>query len=291
MTSPRPRWTGEDGFTLVELIVAMGITLILIFAALLAFDNFNSGVASSSRRTEAEDTARRSVSRIVSVLRDAGAPPPASGAQPETVISAGGNDLVFRTTAWPGESATGASGTHVARICVDGATGKLWFDGLRAGTVGSPSPGGACPSTSPGWTHVELASGVVNSAAEPVFRYGSGSPVRAVGISLRLEGGTAARTRPLALHSGSAMRGALAPRVTPGDITVGPCQSGRALLTLNASGGGETLRGVTLSASGAITAGGNSILVTATSASTEVAVTVTNALGLQTLLFKEVSCP
>lgn len=281
----------EGGFTLVELVVAMTIMLVLIFAALLALDTFNRGAASTSRQAGAEDASRRAVGRVVAVLRNAGAPAPLAGAQPQTVLRALGNDLVVRSTAWPGESGVGASATHLARLCLDESSRTLWFDGLRAGVSGPSDPGGACPSTASGWTHQALATDVVNDAGEPIFRYGATSPVRSVGVSLRLEGGTAQTPRPLVLHSGSALRGALAPQVDDGDVVVGPCEAGKALLTLDAAAGGETTDGVKLDAAGAIAVGPGKILVDATSAPTEVALTVTNVAGLQTLLLKQVSCP
>lgn len=284
------RLAGEDGFTLVELLCAMTIMLILIFGALMAFDSFNRGAASANRMTDAQDRARRDVNRIVGVLRNAGAPTPVTGAQPATVLRATGTDIVFRSTSWPGESATDPVGTHVARLCVDTSTRTLWFDGMRAGVGGSSDPGTACPSTEPGWAHQPMATGVTNDAANPVFRYGSTSPVRSVGVSLRLESGTVADSRTLQVHSGSALRGALAPQVSASDIVVGECEAGRALLTLGATGG-EGTGGARLHATGAITVGPGQILVDATTSPVDVALTVTNVLGLQTLLFKRVSCP
>ncbi len=291
MTShPRHPLRCEDGFSLAELVVAMTLSLIVLFAVLGAFDAFNSGVAANNRLTAAEDTARREVATMVRILRDAGAPAPASGSQPTTVVQAGANDIVFLSTSWPGESGTGATGNHVERLCVDTATRTLWFNGLRAGTAGSASPGSACPSQASGWTSRLIARDVVNTAAQPIFRYGSSSPVRTVSISLRLEGGTAATSRPLELRSGSALRGALAPQVGPDDVTVGPCEAGKALLTLNLAAGGTSTNGAKVTASNAVTVGPGKILVDATSTPATVALTVTNVLGLQTVVLKSVSC-
>jgi|GEM_PF-6333600 len=283
------RLRDEAGFTLIELLVAMTITLILLFAALLAFDSFNRGAASTQRRTNAEDAGRRTINRVVGLLRNAGAPTPASGAQPATVITALGNDIVLRTTAWPGESDLD-NGTHIGRLCLDTATRTLWFDGIRNGAVGPTTPGASCPSTAAGWTHQSIATDIVNTAANPVFRYGSTTPVRSVGITLRTEGGTVNTSHPQVVYSGGALRGALAPQVTKDDITNGGCESGKALLTLNAGAGGTTTDGAKLSATNAIVVGPAKILVDATSSPVDVAITVTNALGLQTLLIKQVSC-
>jgi prepilin-type N-terminal cleavage/methylation domain-containing protein len=281
----------EHGFTLVELQVSMVIMLVIAFAALAGLEAFTSGAARTTALTVAEDAARRDLERIVGVLRDAGAPPPVSGAQPATVIQSLPNDLVFRSSTWPGESGVGQTGTHTARLCLDTATHTLWFDGLRAGTAGPTTPGAACPSAASGWTHLSMATNVINSAADPVFQYGSATAVRSVGVSLRLEGGTVSKSRPLVLRSGGALRGALAPQVTAADIVKSACEGGKALLTFALGAVGTSTEGAKLSAPNATTAGTGKILVPAGSSPVDVPITITNVLGLQTLLTKQVSCP
>jgi hypothetical protein len=207
-----------------------------------------------------------------------------------TIISASANDLVFRSSSWPGESGVGVTGTHVVRLCLETATRTLWFDGIHVGTAGPTTPGAACPSTATGWTHRPMATNVLNSAAQPVFRYDSGTPVRSVGLSLRLEGGTSAASRPLALLSGGVLRGALAPQVTATDITVGACEAGKALLTLAAAAGGASADGARISATNALQTGPGQILIPATTTPVDVPLTITNVLGLQTLLIKQVKC-
>ena len=290
MTRPRlhaRRLRDERGFTVVELMTAMTIMLLIAFAGLTAFEAFDRGAARNSRLTDAEDNSRRNVATMVRILRDAGAPAPTSGPAPASVLRASGNDLVFRSTSWPGESGTGATGTHLERLCLNSATRTVYFDGLRAGTNGSQDPGTACPSTAAGWTNSVIARNVVNTAALPLFRLGS-SPVRSVGIQLRTDTGGIYTARSLSLHSGGTLRGALPPQVTEDQVEVdcdedGP---GKALLSLDAAGDYE------LTTTGAIQVGPAQVLVdVAASATAQVALTVTNPLGLQTLLFKDVTCP
>lgn len=279
----------ERGFTLVELMTAMTIGLLIAFATLTAFDAFNRGAAANNRVTDAEDRGRRDVMNMVQILRDAGAPAPVTGTIPATLVRAGVNDVVFKSTSWPGESATGlvGSATHVERLCLDTTTKSVWFEGLRSGTAGPTDPGAACPSTASGWTRSKMATGVTNTDALPLFRIG-GTPVRSIGIQLRTEHGTFTASKSLALHSGSTMRGALPPQVTAGNIdyTCNFDGSGKALISL--TGDADLELGVT----GSISLAANQVLVAVTSGvTTQVAVTVTNALGLQTLLFKDVTCP
>lgn len=283
------RLASEDGFTLTELLVAMTVSVVVLLATLGTLDAFNSGVAENNRLTDAADAARRDVAAVVGVLRDAGAPAPVSGSQPTTVLQAGANDLVFLSRAWPGESGVGATANHVERYCLDTATKTLWFNGLKAGTSGSATPGSACPSTAAGWTSQVAARNVLNTAADPIFVYGS-APLRSVSLNLRLQSGTAVKSRPLELRSGGTLRGALAPQLGAGDITVGPCNSGRTLLTLNLGAAGASGNGVKVSAPNGIPVGPGKILVPATSTPQNVPLTITNLLGLQTLLTKSVSC-
>jgi type II secretory pathway pseudopilin PulG len=280
----------EDGFSLTELLVAMTVSIIVLLATLGALDAFNNGVAVNNRLTDSADTARREVAEMVRVLRDGGAPTPVSGAQPTTVVQAGANDLVFLSRSWPGESATGTGSNHVERYCVNTTTRTLWFDGLKAGTSGSAQPGAACPSTASGWTSRAIATNVLNSVADPVFVYGAGNPVRSVAIKVRLEGGTALKPRPIELRSGATLRGALAPQLSATDIVVGPCDGGKALLSLGLGAGGPTANGARLSAPNGVPAGAGQVLVPATSTPANIVLTITNLLGLQTLLTKSVSC-
>jgi type II secretory pathway pseudopilin PulG len=291
MTTRLPRrHAAEDGFTLIEVLVAMTVSIIVLLATLGALDAFNSGVAANNRLTDATDQARRQVATMVSVLRDAGAPTPVTGSAPATVVQAGVNDIVFLSTSWPGDSGTGVSSNHVERYCLDTTARKVWFNGLKSGTAGSATPGAACPSTASGWTSSLVASNVLNSAADPLFVYGSTNPVRSVSINLRLEGGTTLKSRPLTLRSGATLRGALAPQVSASDITVGACQGGKALLSLNIGALDASANGAKMTAPNSIPIGVGQILVAATGTPANIAITITNLLGLQTLLTKSVSC-
>ncbi|MGI9096908.1 MAG: PulJ/GspJ family protein [Solirubrobacteraceae bacterium] len=282
-----PRHGDERGFTLVELLVAMTIGLIVSFAALSVFDGFNRGIASNHRLTDAQDSARREVAQMVGILRDSGAPAPKAAAQPLSIVSAAANDVVFRSVSWPGESTTGTTaGTyHTQRLCLDAAAKTVWFDGIRAGASGPTTPGSACPSAATGWTHTPMARNVVNTTALPLFRIGT-SPVRSIGLSLRLEGGTIASSRPLELNSGGTVRGGVAPQVTAGDVTV-TCNSegsGRSLLTLNLAPGSK------LTSTVASTVAGAGKLLLGSGVSGTISLTITDVLGLQTLVSKAVSC-
>lgn len=284
-----PRVRDERGFTLVELLVAMSVGLVILFATLTAFEAFNRGTESNSRLTDAEDRSRRDVSNIVRILRDAGAPAPISGTGPRTFERVLANDIIFRSTSWPGESAVGITGTHIERLCLDTASHTVYFEGRRSGVTGPSDPGEPCPSTGvAGWTSSPLAQSVTNTAELPLFRLPSGT-VRSIGVQLRSERGTTVQSRTLPLSSGASPRGVLAPQLGPGDVAV-TCNadgSGKPLLTLTG-----TTPNLNVQATGGLTLGPGKVLLNLTGSFTQtVTLTITNALGLQTLLIKEVSCP
>jgi prepilin-type N-terminal cleavage/methylation domain-containing protein len=289
----------QAGFTLVEMLVAMTLTLLIASAALGAFEAFDRGVASSSRLTDAQDTARRELGVMVHTLREAGTPARDDGVLPIAVTRTHDTDIVFRSRAWPGAADTGSSADHLQRYCLNTATKILWFDAKHANTIGDSDPGTACPSTANGWTrHRVVARNVINAAdsAKRLFAYTSrGGQVRSVQISLRLDGGSVASSRELRLASGASVRGALGPQVTEGDVSGPTCaEPGRALLSLNV--GGDPLsvieQPVQGGAQASIPVGPGKILVAADSETRTVRLVVTDPLGLQTVLFKTVSpCP
>lgn len=285
MRSARHR--NQRGFTSVEMLVSMSIGLIVAIATLTVFDGFNRGITGSNRLTVAQDSSRRDVSKMVRILRDAGTPAPRAGEQTPTIISADANAVVFRSTSWPDESGNGpAVGTyHTQRLCLDTATQTVWFEGIRA--PATTLPGAACPSTI--WTErTPIARKVVNTASQPLFKIGT-SPVRSIGIALRVEGGTTAKSRPLELSSGGTLRGALAPQVTAADVSV-TCSfetTTRPLLTLNVAG----LK-LETAATGpqATSIDSGKLLFAAGSLSSTITLIVTNVLGLTTTILKAVNC-
>lgn len=275
----------ERGFSLPELMIAMTIGLLIAMTMLTVFEAFDRGIDTNSKLTDAEDNGRRDVSTMVRILRDAGAPSPTTGGTANAVIRATDNDVVVRSTSWPGESAT-SSGTNIQRLCLDTTTKTVWFDGRRSTSMGPEDPGTSCPSTAAGWEHSAVATKVANSAELPLFRIGA-SPVRSISIRLRTDSSTTRATSALALGSGGTMRGALPPSVTQDDIDV-TCNydgTGKPMLSL----GADTKLKLLPTATSAITLGPGKILLSTVTSGT-VALAVTNAAGLQTLLFKDITC-
>lgn len=207
------RLRGEQGVTLVEMLVGMTLSLVILGATLLTFESFLRGSETNNRFTQAEDSARSRVDRMVGALRNAG------GGAGSAVLRAGDYDMVVNTDHPGFGQPNGTPGT--ARYCLDATTGRLWF-----GWIAAPNtiPGSACPSS--GWINVRiLDSGVQNQArGRPLFAYSSATPasVRSARVDLYVATSGAKATH---LQSGVFFRSLMeaAPVIAPEDTPTATC--------------------------------------------------------------------
>ena len=167
----------EQGFTLVELLVAMVLMTIVLGGVLTTFDGFNSNQQKTTQRAEAQEGARMSIGRLTRDMRNAvSAGPPVA----ESVERAQPDDLIFQTVGTAAPGVGNPSGKIRVRYCLnaaDPANARL----VRQQQVfpGAPTalPGGtACPGPAgDGWTTTQvLADKVTNrrgGANRPLFAY------------------------------------------------------------------------------------------------------------------------
>ena len=83
----------QDGFTLVELLVAMAASLVVFGATLSILDSYLHQSAAATKRFDAQDQARIAVDRIVRDLRNVSSPL----RTPKLLERATPYDLVFQT--------------------------------------------------------------------------------------------------------------------------------------------------------------------------------------------------
>lgn len=102
----------DDGFTLVELLVAMVISLIVFGATLTILDVYLRQSAAATKRLDAQDRARLAVDRIVHDLRNVASPL----TTPKLLERATPYDLVFQTIGTP--SGSNVSGIERVRYCI-----------------------------------------------------------------------------------------------------------------------------------------------------------------------------
>jgi len=182
----------QDGFTLVELLVAMVASLVVFSATLTVLDSYLRQSSAATKRLDAQDQARLAVDRIVRDLRNVSSPL----TTPKLLERATRYDLVFQTIGTP--SGRNVSGIQRLRYCVpqDSISGSASEERLIAQTqtwttstpaanpwTSDPSQTIACPDLTfapaagqP--VSTVLAQSVMNryqqTSSYPVFSYNNG---------------------------------------------------------------------------------------------------------------------
>jgi prepilin-type N-terminal cleavage/methylation domain-containing protein len=188
----------QDGFTLVELLVAMTISLIVFGATLTILESYLRQSSAAAKRLDAQDQARLAVDRIVRDLRNVSSPL----TTPKLLERATPYDVVFQTIGTP--SGANVSGIQRVRYCVpqDTSAGsasqetliaqtQTWTTSSPADNPWTPDPSQtiACPDLTfapaagqP--VHTVLAQSVMNryqqTSGSPVFSFNNGLDANSV---------------------------------------------------------------------------------------------------------------
>ncbi|MEO6713895.1 MAG: prepilin-type N-terminal cleavage/methylation domain-containing protein [Mycobacteriales bacterium] len=269
--------SGEDGFTLVELLVAMALSTIVLLATLQSLDVFSSNAAQQTRVTDANEQVRSSMDRTVADLRGA-----------SVVLQATANDLVYSVS----QSSTT---TSVRRLCV--FSGDLY--GSASTVASSPPP--TAPATACGTAMTRLAS--LRAGSSTAFTYDGASSVstalaknvKNIGLKLSLDTSGGGRIGASTLEASAARRAAVPLPITDADVNTG-CDpvTLKPLLSLDAGIPNVAGLTVTYTATGGVTTapviGTTVVPITLPAGVTTVVATITDALGLTTTVQKDVTC-
>lgn len=143
----------EDGFSLIEILVAMSLGLVVLTATMSILIIYIHGSTASTERTSAQDYARSTIDLIAQQLRNIASPL----TSPKLIERANSYDLVFQTIGTPSSSNT--TGAERVRYCVPNDTGsgkasleEMYSQTQTWTTSTAPSiPWGSssCPDTSP----------------------------------------------------------------------------------------------------------------------------------------------
>jgi type II secretory pathway pseudopilin PulG len=145
----------EDGFTLVELLIAASMMIVVMGAAFGALQSFEQTSSRNTKQNDAQDQARNAVDLIVKRLRNDASPTPGS---PQAIDRATPTDLIFQTVD-PADPPAGSQNSHNimrVRYCLDASTPaneRLYIQEQRWQTPVAPDPPAAttCPETSGAW--------------------------------------------------------------------------------------------------------------------------------------------
>lgn len=261
----------EDGFTLAELIVAMGISLVVLFATLQSFDVFASNAAQQTRATDANDRVRAVMDDTVRDLRGA-----------SSIVVAEASNLIYAVPHSGGLVRT-------ERICVSSVDSDLY--GFT--TVAASSPAAPYPDCNAGTRLARLKStastaftydGLDSAPASPV-------PVKNVGLTFSLDSSGGGKLGSSTLRASAARRSSTPLPVTDGDLDA-TCNELGALLSLSASVADLGPLTVVYESDGGVElgTGDEDSTVQIPPGITKVVARVTNALGLTNIVEKDVEC-
>jgi prepilin-type N-terminal cleavage/methylation domain-containing protein len=178
----------QKGFTLVELLVAMAISLIIFAATLSALNVFSGDSTKMTQRNDAQNQARLATDRIVAQLRNIASPI----TTPKLLERATDYDIVFETVGAPCTTTgcTNTAGTERVRYCIppdtnpgSAATEAMFgqtqtWNNSDPGNPWDPGVSVACPD--PHYPSVIVAGAVTNrlsgraGGSVPAFTYNGG---------------------------------------------------------------------------------------------------------------------
>ncbi len=194
----------DDGFSLVELLIAASLMIVVLFATLGVMDAFVKVNANTTKLVESVDTARNAMGRLTRDLRDATAATTTAVPDDNVITRAESHDLVMRRINPFGASSTGnVTGAHTVRWCMHPNKDKdVLYRQVAAGVV---VPKNTCPDKDM-QTSVEAKD--VANLARPVFTYDSTvlEDITSVKTFLALDRDPARKPAEATLESGVFLR-------------------------------------------------------------------------------------
>jgi type II secretory pathway pseudopilin PulG len=169
------RLRDQDGFSLVEMLLASSLMIVVLAATLGVFEQFITTSSRNTKQNDAQDTARFAMDQVARQLRNLALPTPQS---PNSIDVASSYDLVFKTA---------DPGRRRVRYCLQTSSpystsnGALWLE-TQTGVAGGADPAltsamtASCPApTGAGsWASKRLVSANVtnrNGADRPIFQF------------------------------------------------------------------------------------------------------------------------
>jgi prepilin-type N-terminal cleavage/methylation domain-containing protein len=186
----------EDGFTLVEMLVAMAITVIVFGATLTVLDVFQSNNRFDQLRNENQDNARTAIDRLSRQLRDVIARTTSTGIVPGALEEAEPYWITFQTvdTSRTPPAKNPANAMRV-RYCLDDSSPTneiLWEQVLRWEESPKLPTSTACPDLTAGdWsTTTQLVQHVTNKIGgrpnQPLFVYSAHETPEILSVEMNL---------------------------------------------------------------------------------------------------------
>jgi type II secretory pathway component PulJ len=168
MTARMRQLSSEDGFTLVEVLIAAVLMIIVLGATLTALTSFQKNTATNQRQNSGQDEARRTLDLLARDLRNLASP---VIERPEAVDRNMPFDLIFQSEGrGAGSTSSNVRNTERVRFCLD-ANGVLhrnvqtWESAVPPDAPAAPE----CPGT--GWNTSKVVAENIVNGTRPIFTY------------------------------------------------------------------------------------------------------------------------
>lgn len=170
----RKRLASEGGFSLVEVLVAMGLMILILGATLTSFNAFEKTNRTNQLQNDNQEKVRSAMDQIARELRNHATPTPES---PVGIEKADSYDLVFQTVG--GSKPAGSQNVrNVRRVryCLDTtdpANGKLYFQFQTWTTANPPAVRATASCPDPDWGNqrvlADQITNRINGQDRPAF--------------------------------------------------------------------------------------------------------------------------
>ena len=206
----------EDGFTLMEVLVATALLVVVTGATLGTMTNFSTQTRANQLSNDAQETARVAIDQVTRELRNHGVGTPGA---PQGVRLVSSTDLVFQTvnSTMPGGSSN-VRNIKFVRYCLDAGTPtneKLWrqdYTWTAASAPASVPATSSCPSAA--WNNTRAVAdqlyNYANGQSRPIFT--TNSTFTRIGVTAYVNanrgGAASAPVREARLDSAVALRNA-----------------------------------------------------------------------------------
>lgn len=227
----------EDGFTLVELLIAAALMIVILLATLAVFDGFIATDHRAQNQNDSQAAARNATDQLARELRNVANP-----GQPSALERAAATDLVFDTVD-PNGPDGGSNTNSVIRVryCLDSSVAtneRIWREWQTWTTASAPPLPGTttCPDFS--WNHTPhvVVDHVSNTSSQPLFSYNSTtlSSISQVITDVYVDQQPGSAPGPVELRTSVALRAVAQPPTA--SFTATPLGNDQVLLNAGASG-------------------------------------------------------
>ena len=167
MTARLSQRGSEEGFTLVEVLIAAVLMIIVLGATLTALTSFQKNTATNQRQNDAQDQARSTLDLIARDLRNLASP---VLERPEAIDRNLPLDLIVQSEGRGSGGSLNARNTMRVRFCLapDRKLYRMTQTWTTAAIPNAP-PATVCPG--PGWTTSTVVAENVVNGTRPIFTY------------------------------------------------------------------------------------------------------------------------